>query len=194
MTVAGVILAAGSSTRMGRPKQLLPVRGRPLLELVVDAACTSRLDPVVVVLGAGAGRIRAGVRWGRASIVLNRRHAEGISSSLRTGTAALGAGVEAAVVILGDQPGVSAPLLDRLLELWAGSGRPLAAMSRAGLLQPPALLAREMWGEVRALRGDTGLRALLRSRPELVAALEAGPDAGVLADVDTPDDWRQAQP
>lgn len=193
MTVAGIILAAGSSSRMGTLKQLLPVRGRPLLEHAVGAACASRLDRVVVVLGAGSDLVRAQVRWGRSSIVVNHRHAEGMSTSLRVGIAALDAGVEAAMFVLGDQPGVSRELLDRLIEAWAGSGRPIAAVSRAGLLQAPALLARSMWGEVRALRGDTGLRDLLRSHPEMVAAIDLASAGGLLADVDTRDDWWAAR-
>jgi molybdenum cofactor cytidylyltransferase len=188
---AGVVLAAGSSARMGRPKQLLPVDGRPLLEGVMARACASRLDEVVVVLGANAEAITAAVGLGRARAVVNPDHASGMSSSLRAGLAALGPGVDRAVVILGDQPAVSVALLDELLDLQARSGLPAAALSFGGLLHPPVVLARELWGDLAELEGDVGCRALIRARPELVAALPVSEDARHPVDVDTPEDYRR---
>jgi molybdenum cofactor cytidylyltransferase len=188
---AGVVLAAGSSRRMGRPKQLLPVDGRPLLEGVVARACASRLDEVVVVLGANAEAITAAVGLGRARAVVNPDHASGMSSSLRAGLAALGPGVDRAVVILGDQPAVSVALLDELLDLQARSGLPAAALSFGGLLHPPVVLRRELWGDLAELEGDVGCRALIRARPELVAALPVSEDARHPVDVDTPEDYRR---
>jgi molybdenum cofactor cytidylyltransferase len=188
---AGVVLAAGSSRRMGRPKQLLPVDGRPLLEGVVAQACGSGLDDVVVVLGANAEAISATVDLGRARAVVNPDHASGMTSSLRAGLAALGPRVDRAVVILGDQPAVSAALLDELLDLQARSGLPAAALSFAGLLHPPVVLARELWGGLAELAGDVGCRALIRARPELVAALPASEDARHPVDVDTPEDYQR---
>ena len=191
MSSAGVVLAGGASRRMGRPKQLLPVGGRPLLEHVVAQACASRLDEVVVVLGAGAEAIRAQVDLGRARAVVNADYAAGMSSSLRAGLAALGSDVERAVVVLGDQPAVTAELVDRLLDLQAGSGLPSAAMDFGGLLHPPVVLRRELWGDLAALEGDVGCRALIRARPELVAALPAAADARHPVDVDTPEDYER---
>ena len=161
MTSAGLVLAAGASRRMGRPKQLLPVGGRPLLEHVVAQASASRLDEVLVVLGASADAIRGQVDFGRARTLVNPGHASGMSSSLRVGLAALGAGVERAVVILGDQPAVSAELLDELLDLQAGSGLPAAALSFGGLLHPPVVLRREtsVGHGARAVSRSVGLAA-----------------------------------
>jgi molybdenum cofactor cytidylyltransferase len=186
---AGIVLAAGSSVRMGEPKQLLPLRGRPLLERVVAAACGADLEDVVVVPGADLELIRDRVGWGRARVTVNPDHASGMSSSLRTGLASLAAGVERAVIVLGDQLGISSQLLDRLLEVNSTSHLPAAALRVAGVLQPPVVLRRELWDEVMALSGDVGARALLRGRPELVAELTV--DGGGLADIDTPDDWRR---
>ena len=188
---AGLVLAAGASRRMGRPKQLLPVGGRPLLELVLAHASGSRLDEVVVVLGAHADEIQAAVDLGRARAVVNPDHASGMASSLRLGLRALGPEVERAVVILGDQPAISASLLDRLLDLQAGSGLPAAAMSFDGLLHPPVVLRRELWGDLESLEGDVGCRAVIRARPELVAALPAAGGGRHPLDVDTPDDYRR---
>jgi molybdenum cofactor cytidylyltransferase len=184
---AGVVLAAGSSRRMGRPKQLLDVGGRPLLEMVVGQTNDSQLDEVFVVLGARADEIRARVDFGRARVVANHDHESGMASSLRAGLSALDADVEAAMVILGDQPD-GAGRIDRLLELERESGLPAAALSFGGLLHPPVLLRRELWGDLMRLEGDVGCRAIIRARPDLVAKLDVdGPKHPV--DVDTPEDY-----
>jgi molybdenum cofactor cytidylyltransferase len=188
---AGVILAAGASRRMGEPKQLLPVHGRPLLEAALAAACESRLDEVVVVLGAHADEIRRTVRLGRARVVLNPAYAEGMSTSLRAGIASLGSHVSRAVVILGDQPDISAEVVDLLLDTQAASGLPAAALSFDGLLHPPVVLAREMWGDIESLEGDVGCRALVRAHPELVAAVAADRPGGHPVDIDTREDFER---
>src|ERR1700688_2104801 len=100
---------------MGEPKQLLPLHRRPPLATALAAAGDSQLDEVVVVLGAHADEIRRSVRFGRARVILNPMHAQGMSTSLQAGIAGLGADVTRAVVILGDQPDVNAELVDRLL-------------------------------------------------------------------------------
>ena len=189
MTAAGVVLAAGASRRMGRPKQLLPVNGRPLLELVLAHAGGSRLDEVIVVLGAHADEIRERIDPGRARTVVNPDHASGMASSLRLGLASLGDDVQRAVVILGDQPAISAALLDQLLDLQGSSGLPAAALSFEGLLHPPVVLGRELWGDLASLEGDVGCRAVIRARPELVAALPAVGGGLHPLDVDTPEDY-----
>jgi CTP:molybdopterin cytidylyltransferase MocA len=191
VTSAGLVLAAGSSRRMGSPKQLLQVKGRPLLELVVGQAGASKLDEVVVVLGAAADEIRRNVDLGRASVLINPDHATGMASSLKAGLASLGDGVDRAVVILGDQPDVDAGLLNRLLELQETSGLPAAALSFNGLLHPPVVLKRELWGDLMALEGDVGCRAVIRARPELVARLPVAGDLTHPVDVDTPADYER---
>jgi molybdenum cofactor cytidylyltransferase len=191
MRSSGVVLAAGSSRRMGSPKQLLPIHGRPLLEIVVAHACASRLDDVLVVLGAAADEIQARVDLGRARVLVNPDHASGMASSLRAGLTALGAQVDRAMVILGDQPDVSAPLLDRLLDLQEETGLSAAALSFNGLLHPPVVLKRALWGDLMALEGDIGCRAVIRARPELVAKLPAETDLTHPVDLDTPDDYRR---
>ncbi len=185
------MLAAGSSRRMGRPKQLLQVKGKPLLELVVGEACASTLDEVVVVLGAAADEIRSRVNLGRATVLVNPDHAAGMASSLRAGLASLAGSVDRAVVILGDQPDVDAPLLNQLLALQETSGLPAAALSFNALLHPPVVLKRELWGELMALEGDVGCRAVIRARPELVARLPVAGDLTHPVDVDTPADYER---
>jgi molybdenum cofactor cytidylyltransferase len=176
---------------MGSPKQLLPVAGRPLLERAVAAACGARLDDVVVVLGANAEAIRDAVSWGRARVVVNAAHAEGMSTSLQAGIRALDASVDRAVVILGDQPDVSAAVLDQLLDTQQRSGLPASALSFDGLLHPPVVMRRELWPDLLALQGDVGCRALIRARPELVAAVTAPTPLHHPVDIDTPDDFER---
>ena len=176
---------------MGSPKQLLPIGGRPLLEVVVEQACTSKLDDVLVVLGASADEIRAGVDFGRARVMVNSDHASGMASSLRAGLGALGDEVDRAIVILGDQPDISGRLLDELLDLQEQTGLPAAALSFNGLLHPPVVLTRELWGDLESLEGDVGCRAVIRARPELVAKIAIEGDLKHPVDVDTPDDYRR---
>ncbi|MFZ0128421.1 MAG: nucleotidyltransferase family protein [Candidatus Dormiibacterota bacterium] len=190
---AGVILAAGASRRMGEPKQLLPVRGRPLLETALAAACDSQLDEVLVVLGAHADEIRRSVRLGRARVVVNPDHAQGMSTSLKAGIAALGNNVARVVVILGDQPDITAEVVDRLLDTQTASGLPAAALSFDGLLHPPVVLARQLWGDVEALEGDVGCRALVRAHPEIVAAVAADRPGGHPVDIDTREDFERLE-
>ncbi|HXA30427.1 MAG TPA: nucleotidyltransferase family protein [Candidatus Angelobacter sp.] len=186
---AGIVLAAGGSRRMGSPKQLLPVAGRPLLETVVAAACASQLDEVVVVLGANAEAIRDAVDWGRARVVVNAEHEQGMSTSLHAGIRALDASVERCAVILGDQPDVTPALIDRLLAAQEQSGLPASALSFDGLLHPPVVMRRELWPDLLALRGDVGCRQVIRARPELVAAVPANAPSHHPVDIDTPEDF-----
>ena len=194
MTSAGLVLAAGSSRRMGSPKQLLPIDGKPLLGLVVEQANKSKLDQVVVVLGASADEIRSGVELGRAGVLVNLDHASGMASSLRAGLASLGDGVDRVVVILGDQPDVDSSRLNQLLDLQQTSGLPAAALSFNGLLHPPVVLERELWGDLMALEGDVGCRAVIRAKPELVAKLPVAGDLKHPVDVDTPEDYERFRP
>jgi molybdenum cofactor cytidylyltransferase len=191
LSSAGLVLAAGSSRRMGRPKQLLPVAGQPLLERVVAAANASSLDEVVVVLGGSAAEVRDGIDLGRARVVYNPDHLEGLASSIRFGLASLAESVDRAMVILGDQPAVSAELFDRLLDLQASSGLPSAALRFGDLLHPPVVLDSSLFGDLNSLAGDVGCRAVIRGRPELVAALPAETEGNHPIDIDTPEDYQR---
>ena len=115
-----------------------------------------------------------------------------MASSLRAGLAALAPTVDRALIILGDQPGISPSMLDELLDLQESSGLPAAALSFDGLLHPPVVLKRELWGDLMALEGDVGCRAVIRARPELVARLAATSERrNHPIDVDTPADYER---
>ena len=188
MRTAGLVLAAGSSRRMGRVKQLLPVGDGTLLDAVLASARAARLDEVVLVLGAEAERIAAAVDTTGVRVVVAAGHAEGMGASLRTGVEALGAPVERVAVLLGDQPRVTAALIDAVLDAHRDSGLPAAAVHSGGVVQPPVVADRRLWPRLLAASGDTGLRSVLRAAPDEVAMLSVG---DVAVDVDTPDDYRR---
>jgi molybdenum cofactor cytidylyltransferase len=162
-----------------------------LLEHVVAEACASSLAEVVVVLGGSAEQIQQLIDFGRARVIVNPEHSDGMSSSLRFGLASFGSSVDRAMVILGDQPAVDATLLDRLLELQSRSGLPSAALRFGELLHPPVVLERSLFGDLAALEGDVGCRAVIRGRPELVAALPVEGGHNHPIDVDTEEDYER---
>jgi len=190
--VSGIVLAAGASTRMGRPKPLLPLGDRCLLRHVIDAAGAARLDEVVVVLGAAADEIRSALGADldpRVRLVHCPDASEGQSASLRAGLAALDPRADAAAVLLGDQPEIESATIDAVLAAFLDSERPAArpvypdAADRPG---HPVLLARELFAEAMALHGDHGARTLFAAHPEwlLRVPLRGAPPT----DVDTPAD------
>jgi molybdenum cofactor cytidylyltransferase len=185
--IAGLVLAAGTSSRLGRTKQLEPVDGVPLLQHAVDAAAASRLDEVVVVLGARAAEIEAAVRWPPGSRwVLNERFSVGQSTSLLAGLAALGPEVEAVVVLLGDQPGIRPQAIDALIAAHAEGKGPVVQATYGGRPAHPTLLARDVWRDLAALTGDQGARSAIAAHPQWRTGVEVGGDPP--PDVDTEED------
>lgn len=193
--LVGIILAAGASRRMGEPKQLLPLAGRPLLQHVVDAAAGSVLDEIVLVLGHAADAIRAAVVLpARGRVVVNPAHAEGQSTSLACGLGAVTSAAEAAVVLVGDQPGVTSVLIDRVVGVFfAGEAAAVRPVWRdaADVLTPghPVVLARRLWAEAARLDGDQGARSLFATHPEWLREVEIAGDPP--CDVDDLEDYRR---
>lgn len=193
--VSGVILAAGTSSRMGRPKLLLPVGSRPLLQYALDAAADSTLDEIVLVVGDAARELIGAVRLPSrlpVRIAVNDDPAAGQSRSLQVGLRAVDPAAEAAAVLLGDQPGVTGRLIDRVVEAFRMGEtpvvRPVYSPTRRRVPGHPVLVARTIWSEVERLRGDAGLRQLLARRPDWL--LEVPVDGDPPADVDTPESYR----
>lgn len=193
--VSGIILAAGASRRMGRPKPLLALDGKPLLQHAIDAAAESRLGEMIVVLGDAAEEVRAAVELPeRARAVVNPDFAEGQSTSLRLGLRSVSSDTDAAAVLLGDQPGVSASLIDRVLEAFRESDRPVArpVYVAGGRRIPghPVVLSREVWPEVAALTGDRGAQRLFAEHEEWLLEIEI--EGAPPVDIDTPADYKRA--
>ncbi len=183
-----VILAAGASTRMGAPKQLLEIDGRPLVARAVDAALASPAWPVVVVLGAHAEAIRPVLARRPVLVAENPAWAEGMAASIRAGITTLrqfSRGLDAAVIALCDQPAFSAATIATLVNAWQATGRGIVAARYGGRHGAPALFHREHFPALGALTGEEGARALLNGDPARVA----GVDLPELAhDLDTPAD------
>jgi molybdenum cofactor cytidylyltransferase len=181
LTVGGLVLAAGASTRFGAPKQLAELDGRPLLEHVLIAMSKAPLDRVAVVLGAHADAVRKGVPLHGAEPILCDEWAKGMGASLRAGTAALD-GCDAVVIALGDQPRLSAEAVARVV---AQRGRDEQAVRATynGIPGHPVLLERDVLARVDTLRGDAGARDLLHGIPLREVPCDG---LGSPADVDTP--------
>lgn len=187
MTVAGLVLAAGSGRRYGGPKALVPFEGELLVERAARLLAEGGCEPVVVVLGAAADRVRALAAL--PLTVIAEDWATGMGASLRAGLEALAAhpDAQACVVALADQPRVGPAAVERLRAAY-DKGASAAVATYDGQARNPVLLARETWPAVAALaQGDAGARAWLRAhRDQVVEVVCDG--TGCPADVDTPDD------
>ncbi|MEV0809088.1 nucleotidyltransferase family protein [Micromonospora sp. NPDC050200] len=188
--VAGLVLAAGAGSRLGRPKALVEVDGEPLVRRAVRLLRAGGCAPVHVVVGAGAEELPA---LPGAVPVLNRGWRAGLGASLRCGLASLPAYVCAVVVVLVDQPSLDPAAVRRVRAAYA-AGASVAVASYAGRAGHPVLLARVTWPAVaRYAVGDRGARDFLRARADLVVPVPCD-GAGSPADVDTPADLAALSP
>ena len=190
--IAGIVLAAGMSRRLGRPKQLLMLDGTPLIAHVVDRALASTLDAVVLVTGAHGADVRAAVEDRNVLFVHNPVFEEGQGTSLAAGIAALDAGADAAVVMLGDQPGISPEVIDRVIDERRTSGAPVVMALYGHQRGHPVLFGRELFPELRNLGADTGGREIVRDHQDSLVLVDSGADAPP-PDVDTEEAWVQLQ-
>lgn len=192
--VAAVVLAAGESRRFGSPKQLLAVGGGTLLGHVLSRLSSSWVNEIVVVLGHAAEEIQGALADSGGAghppwrVVVNDRWAEGQSTSLRAGLEVVSPGMEAALFILGDQPHVTADLVDELLMRYARTGAPVVMSEHEGRLRPPVLFDRAVFDELREVSGDVGGREVVRRH---LAEVERVPVRSGLPpiDIDTPEDY-----
>ena len=188
--VAGLVLAAGLSRRMGGPKQFLSLGDSTLLGHVLRAASRSRLSGLYAVLSEHVARGMDLNEYPSATPVLNPAPEEGQSSSLRLGLAALPLEAEGALVLMCDQPGVTVALIDRLVEEFELAPTGALVPTYGGRRGTPVLLGRSLWPDAMTLRGDTGARALLAAHLELVRTVEVG-HLGDGEDIDTPEQYER---
>ena len=189
MKVAAIVLAAGGSTRLGQPKQLLEFRGQPLVKRVVEAALAAGCAPVVVVVGEQAAAIRATLRDLPSEIVPNENWREGIGSSIRAGVMAL-PDCDGFVIAACDQPFVSSELIGKLIRKHHESGQSIVASAYSGTRGVPAFFARRHREELLALPNDQGAKALLARHPAEVATVDFS-QGGI--DIDTPANYAALQ-
>jgi len=185
--INAIVLAAGQGGRFGGGNKLLAdLDGHPLIRRAAEAALGSRACQTVVVTGRDRAAVEAALDGLPVAFAHNPGFASGLASSLRSGLSAV-AGADAAVVLLGDMPGVSARIVDALIEAFERAPGAMAVTPvRNGRRGNPVLLARPLFERLMALEGDEGARRLLATL-EGVVELPLDDD-GVLADVDTPAD------
>jgi molybdenum cofactor cytidylyltransferase len=186
--VAAIILAAGRSTRMGGPNKLLAeISGKPLVRIAAEEALASRARPVVVVTGHERERVEAALKGLNVQGVHNLNFADGLSTSLKAGLAALPASVDGAIVLLGDMPQVRAELVDTLIGAFDPErGALVVVPSIEGKRGNPVVWSRRFFPELMAVEGDVGARHLIVRYPEAVAEVPIS-DRAALIDVDTPE-------
>ncbi len=184
--VGAVLLAAGGSRRLGHPKQLVPYRGKSLLRHSAEVVLASVCQPLVVVLGAHAPQLRSELSGLDVQVVVNSDWAQGVGSSIRKGIEALDAWeVSGALVLVCDQPAVTAAHLDRMVETFRGQQPAAVASAYGDTHGVPALFDRALFPELLALEGDRGAKAVLTRHAERVVQV---PLAQGELDIDTPED------
>lgn len=186
-----VLLAAGSSSRMGSPKQLMEYKGKPLLRHAVEEALQSQCGKVIVVLGAKANEVGQALNGLQVEIVENPEWEAGMGTSIRAGIAkAEELDLAGIVLALADQPLISRAIYNRLILTWQVTKKPVVASQYAGTVGVPAFFARDYFCKLMALQPSQGCKGLI---------LSSGPDAVRLdcveaeADIDTPQDLARIQ-
>jgi molybdenum cofactor cytidylyltransferase len=189
--ISAIILAAGESRRMGRPKLILDWQGKTILQHVLDALRGSPVGEVVLVLGHEAERIRGRIQAPGVKIVINPDYREGMSTSLRRGILAADPDTQAFLVVLADQPGINPKIIDELILNFrqAFPGKNIVVPVVKGRHGHPVLFGSKYRGEILAIEGDVGGREILAKHPEEILHVQMDTDA-MLVDIDTPEDYQ----
>ncbi len=189
--VAGVVLAAGAATRMGgRPKLLLPLGGHPVVRHVVDTATRAGLSPLIVVAGHRADDVRDALSGSPAELEVNPAFSEGLSTSLALGLSAVAGRAPAAIILLGDEPGVSEASIRAVLEEWRRTDVRAVRVRYRDRPGHPVLVDEAAFDRVTGLTGDAGLRDLFASADAAFREVQIDADAPI--DIDTEEAYREA--
>jgi CTP:molybdopterin cytidylyltransferase MocA len=180
-----VVLAAGPSQRFGSAKQLVRVAGRPLLHTAVTRAAEVTGHSLIVVLGARASELAPLLKHSPGAVIVNQQWREGLASSIRAGVARLPSTCRGVLLMLADQPAVTADDLKRLAGSWRRQPQHIAAALYSGTTGAPAIFPRTLFRELAMLRGDVGARPLLRRNADRLVRV---PMPSAALDVDTPED------
>lgn len=184
--IAAVMLAAGLARRMGRQKLLLQLQGKPVVRWSVEHI-VSHVEDVVVVTGPEDTTIRQALEGLAVRFAVNPRPQDGQGTSIAAGVAALKPWTTAALIALGDQPRMPTAVVPALLDAFRRSGKAIVAPVYQGVQGTPVLFSSEVFGELSALTGDAGARAVVKANPERVEAVAF--DLAMPPDVDTPEDY-----
>jgi molybdenum cofactor cytidylyltransferase len=187
MRIASIVLAAGSSTRMGlRNKLLEPVCGEPMVRRVAAIALGSGAEPIVVVTGHEAAEVGAALQGLGVTLILNPDYAEGLSTSLRAGLSALPPGIDGALILLGDMPEVEGSVVSDLMASFTGMSA-ICLPVRHGRKGNPVLWGSRYFPEMMELTGDLGAKPLMARHEAQLIEVEVATDS-ILHDVDAPED------
>jgi molybdenum cofactor cytidylyltransferase len=185
-----ILLAAGASTRLGQPKQLLVYKGQSLLKHAVKVAVESGAKSIVTVLGASADQLLVEANHQGTIVIVNNEWQEGMASSIRNGLKELlkiDAEVKAAILLVCDQPFVTKELLHELIEKYKSSDKPMAACAYGDTIGTPALFDRTIFASLLKLEGDYGAKKILKVSPQLVSTIDF-PQGNI--DIDTIKDYQ----
>ena len=169
-----VILAAGASTRLGEPKQLLKYDHKNLLQRTIDAAVSSNADPVVIVLGANADQISKEIDRSKINVVINTEWEEGMASSVRNGLNELlfiSPSIDAVILMVCDQPHISSELINDVIDKQKESGKTIVTSNYGETFGPPALFHKSLFHELMQLKGDVGARKIIQHHSDEVATV-----------------------
>ena len=188
--IAAIVLAAGLSARMGRPKLTLPIAKKTVLEGVLDAFRSSKVDEIVVVLGADAAQIRRSVKFGDERIVINPDYRRGMSGSLKIGLSAVEKQADAVIIALGDQPFLAPKTIDSIVDEYTASRAPVVVPVYHGRRGNPVLFDRSLFAQIKKIEGDRGAKSVVHGNEAGLRELRVE-DRGVLMDIDSPSDYKK---
>jgi molybdenum cofactor cytidylyltransferase len=193
--IGAVVLAAGRSGRMGKPKQLLPLADSTVLERTLYNLSVAKVSEIVLVLGSSEQIIQQ--RLGKSprhnlKIFVNPEYEQGMATSLRGGLIALDANTDAALIVLADQPFIRTDTFDRTMNAYRHSKAKIVIPTFQGLRGNPVLLDRSVFQEVMALRGDIGCRAIFDNHLDGIIKAEVN-DVGIILDIDDMEDYERLQ-
>ena len=191
---AGIILAAGMSKRFGKPKQLLQLGGRFMVEWVLDAALNSRLEKIFLVLGHRyediLREVGAKTEHPKIRVVVNHEYREGLSASLRAGVLEIGSAYPSAMFLLGDQPLVDSKTIDHLLERFRMSDKTIGVPVFGNRRGNPAIFANRYYPRLLDIKGDIGARRIIQDHPAEVLEVPVE-NPRCFFDVDTAEDFQK---
>jgi len=185
--IGAVVLAAGTSSRFGEQKLLVPLGGKLLIRWTIEHVLASQVEDVVIVLGREAEAVREALKCLPVRFLVNPRYPEGMSSSLQAGVSSLGPAVEAALIVLGDQPQITPAIINQLIETYRKARKLVVVPVYEGVQGNPVLFDASLFPELEAVRGDQGAREVVAKDPGRVASVPF--PFPMPRDVDTRDDY-----
>lgn len=185
-----MILAAGESKRMGKPKLLLPFGEKTIIETVIENVIKSKVEKILVVLGSNRDKIEKKIKTFPVEIAVNPNFRRGMLSSVQSGFQALPENTQAVLVVLGDQPAISSSVINKIIDAFKKTGKGIVLPVYKNERGHPVLIDIKYRGEVENLNPDLGLRSLVYNHPEDILEVEVETQ-NILQDIDYKEDYRR---